>query len=291
MDFNKVFHSIKIIEYEGDMDKVFETDRAFAVIKETTDESLFNYVAAKNVESEKGLIKDFLTADKFLKQHSKEPKLLVPYYDNSQTIVNNLVAKDFLSVDYFENVLLFTDNSFLEKEFDIDKNIKFEVANNPQKYALAVYDNFNSLVTEDDLYGGLEEEYIPGIIQAFNNTPEVTHLHFQAVDNDKIISTMSIAIDNKNKIAGLANASTHGDYRGKRISSKLIQIAIDEVKKLGAEEVFFYTEAGNSSEKAYLKSGFEIKFKLAMLHPNYEKINKHFATNNKSASNTSEMER
>ena len=281
MSNNKIFHSIKTIEYEGDIDKVFETDGAFAVIKETTQESLFNYVALKNIENQKQLIKDFLTADTFLKQHKKKPMLLAPYYDDSKTIIDNLIEKNFFSLDYFESVLLFTEKSFLEKSFEIDKNIIFELATDPEKYAQAVCDNFNSLITKDDLYGGLEEEYIPGIIQSFKNTHEVAHLHFQAVDNNKIISTMSITIDNKNKIAGLANASTHGDYRGKRISSKLLQIAIQEAYKLGAEDVFFYSEQGNSSEKAYQKSGFEIKFKLAMLKPNYKKINQYFPTTKK----------
>lgn len=279
MNFNKVFHSIKMIEHEGDIDKVFETDSAFAVVKETTNDTLFNYVACKQVESERQVIAAFLTADKKLKEFNKQPMLLAPYYDDSKKIIDGIVQKKMFDVEYFENVLIFTDKNFLNKKFDMNPEIIFEEARDAQKYAQAVCDNFNSLVTEDDLYGGLEEEYIPGMIESFNNTMEATHMHFQAVHNNKIISTMSITIDNKNKIAGLANASTHGDYRGKRISSKLIQIAIENAYNYGAEEVFFYTEAGNSSEKAYLKSGFEIKFKLAMLKPNYKKINDYVKSN------------
>jgi len=49
-------------------------------------------------------------------------------------------------------------------------------------------------------------------------------------------------------------------------------MAISDAYNLGAKQIFFYTEAGNSSENAYKKSGFEVKFKIAMLEPNYEKI-------------------
>lgn len=266
INFLEIFHTIKTTEFEGvEVDEIIENSSAFAIICKSINDLYFNYVTIKHVKNEKQVIDDFLSIVKNLVQRKRKPLLNIPLINNYDKIVNSLVEKNFFRKIGGENILIFKNESFLSKEFVFDSKIKFEKATNPKRFAKAIYRNFNSNIAKDDLYGRINKQYIKGIINSFKENKAITRINFQAIKNHKIISTITITMDNSNKIAGITNASTYFKHRRKGINSKLLQMAISEIKYLGGKIIFADTEEGNASEKSLSKCGFESSFKIAVL--------------------------
>ena len=233
--FFDYFKLIRKIEDEGFSNNI-ENPNYTLVINEAVTEPLFNYITLNKLSNYNETVKNLIESAKEMIKRNKQPLVYLPCIKDTKQIIDNL-HKDYFNLVSKDSFLLFKDKSFLSREIDCPQDIKFSETFDANTYAYAVYDNFNSLVTKYDLYGGLEEEYIPGIINSFNNINGLIKHHYIAKHNDKIVATLTISIDKKTMIGGLANASTLGSYRCKHIGIKLLQYALIDCFDKGMKNV------------------------------------------------------
>ena len=104
-------------------------------------------------------------------------------------------------------------------------------------------------------YENLDSGYEKGYLDNFYlNDDKVI---FVALDNEKIIGFISVC--NEKEYIYLDDYSVSEKYRGKKIGSKLMEMAFEHALYLGIYDILTHVESANKSSIAfYTKKGFDI---------------------------------